>query len=76
MAGQSIRAATSYVCACCGAPLAMAAQDLKAWRVGAQFVCNEFCADGIPSPGNSKQKAERLVNVISDYNSGSCRLTP
>ena len=47
MVGQSLRAATSSVCACCGEPLAMAAQGMKAWRVGDHFVCNEFCADGI-----------------------------
>jgi hypothetical protein len=47
MAGQSLRAATSSVCACCGEPLAMAAQGMKAWRVSDHFVCNEFCADGI-----------------------------
>jgi hypothetical protein len=47
MAGQSLRAAISSVCACCGEPLAMAAQGMKAWRVGDHFVCNEFCADGI-----------------------------
>jgi hypothetical protein len=35
-------------CAVCGAPLASNATDLLAWRVGNQFVCNEFCADGLP----------------------------
>jgi hypothetical protein len=50
MAGQSLRATRSGVCAYCGEPLAMAAQAMKAWRVGDQFVCNEFCADGISSP--------------------------
>jgi hypothetical protein len=50
MAGQFLRAATSCVCAYCGEPLAMAAQGMKAWRVSDQFVCNEFCADGISPP--------------------------
>ena len=35
-------------CAHCGEPLAFnAAGAVVAWRVGDQFVCNEFCADGI-----------------------------
>jgi hypothetical protein len=35
-------------CAFCGAPLVSNAAGLVAWRVGNQFVCNEFCADGLP----------------------------
>ena len=34
-------------CACCGEPLYFNGRDVEAWRVGTQFVCNEFCADGI-----------------------------
>jgi hypothetical protein len=34
-------------CACCGEPLYFNGRDVEAWRVGSQFVCNEFCADGI-----------------------------
>jgi hypothetical protein len=35
-------------CAYCSAPLVSNAAGLVAWRVGNQFVCNEFCADGLP----------------------------
>jgi len=35
-------------CAFSGAPLVANATGLLAWRVGDQFVCNEFCADGLP----------------------------
>jgi hypothetical protein len=35
-------------CAYCGAPLTLNAAGVVAWRVGNRFVCNEFCADGLP----------------------------
>jgi hypothetical protein len=35
-------------CAYCGAPLSFNAAGIVAWRVGNRFVCNEFCADGLP----------------------------
>jgi hypothetical protein len=41
MSGQALR------CAYCGEPLALITRGVNAWRVGNQFVCNEFCADGI-----------------------------
>jgi hypothetical protein len=41
MSGQALR------CAYCGEPLALAPRGVNAWRVGNDFVCNEFCADGI-----------------------------
>jgi hypothetical protein len=72
MAGQSLRAATSSVCAYCGAPLAMAAQDLKAWRVGAQFVCNEFCADGIPLHRDNDERAAWLANEMPRFSQMRC----
>lgn len=34
-------------CACCGALLPVGFGGVEAWRIGNQFVCNEFCADGI-----------------------------
>ena len=40
MSGQNSR------CAYCGEPLVFTALGVKAWRVGNEFVCNEFCADG------------------------------
>ena len=36
-------------CAYCSAPLTFNAAGVVAWRVGNRFVCNEFCADGIPN---------------------------
>jgi hypothetical protein len=36
-------------CAFCGAPLAFNSAGVVAWRVGNQFVCNEFCAEGVPA---------------------------
>ena len=47
MSGHTIRPARSYVCAYCGEPLELTSQGVRAWRVGEEFVCNEFCADGI-----------------------------
>jgi hypothetical protein len=44
MSGQALR------CAYCGKPLALTTQGVNAWRVGNEFVCNEFCADGIAPP--------------------------
>jgi hypothetical protein len=35
-------------CAYCSAPLAFNVAGVVAWRVGNRFVCNEFCADGLP----------------------------
>jgi hypothetical protein len=35
-------------CAYCSAPLTSNAAGIVAWRVGNRFVCNEFCADGLP----------------------------
>jgi hypothetical protein len=64
MAGQFLRAATAYVCAYCGAPLAMAAQGMKAWRVGSQFVCNEFCADGISPDLDTPKAALAAVPIV------------
>ena len=34
-------------CAYCGEALALISRGVNAWRIGNQFVCNEFCADGI-----------------------------
>jgi hypothetical protein len=35
-------------CAYCRAPLTFNSAGVVAWRVGNRFVCNEFCADGVP----------------------------
>ena len=34
-------------CAYCGEPLEVFAYGILAWRAGRDFVCDEFCADGI-----------------------------
>jgi hypothetical protein len=45
MSGQALR------CAYCDEPLLLNSRGVNAWRVGNEFVCNEFCADGIaPRP--------------------------
>lgn len=51
MSGHSIRPRQSCRCAYCGEPLAFMAFGIAAWRVGSEFVCNEFCADGISCTG-------------------------
>jgi len=35
-----------YVCAYCGEPLIVTTLGVAAWRLGNDFFCNEFCADG------------------------------
>jgi hypothetical protein len=42
-------------CAYCSAPLAFNTAGVVAWRVGSRFVCNEFCADGVPDEFISPQ---------------------
>ncbi len=44
-------------CAYCGAPLTLNAVGVMAWRVGNQFVCNEFCADGLPDNTRERDAA-------------------
>ncbi len=46
-------------CAYCGAPLVANAAGLVAWRVGNRFVCNEFCADGLPDAAIVPQAVSR-----------------
>jgi hypothetical protein len=36
-------------CAYCGEPLVFNAVGIMAWRIGNDFVCNEFCAEGVSS---------------------------
>jgi hypothetical protein len=47
MSGQIVRVYSSHACAYCGEPLSFTSHGINAWRVKDQFVCNEFCADGI-----------------------------
>jgi hypothetical protein len=42
------RGSFSERCAYCGAPLPVNIEGVEAWRIGKAFVCNEFCADGLP----------------------------
>jgi hypothetical protein len=51
------RELTSSRCAYCGAPLTLNAAGVVAWRVGNQFVCNEFCADGLPDEMREREAA-------------------
>ena len=44
-------------CAYCGAPLTLNTAGVMAWRVGNQFVCNEFCADGLPDDMREREAA-------------------
>jgi hypothetical protein len=53
----SSRELSSGQCAYCGEPLAFNGAGVEAWRVGNQFVCNEFCADGIPDEPASTESA-------------------
>ena len=41
MSGHALR------CEYCGEPFVVTGYGVLAWRVGKEFVCNEFCADGI-----------------------------
>ena len=58
MSGQNSR------CAYCGEPLVFTALGVKAWRVGNEFVCNEFCADGISSSPSDSVKAAWRSNEL------------
>jgi hypothetical protein len=58
MSGQISR------CAYCGEPLVSTALGVKAWRVGNEFVCSEFCADGISSSSNDSVTAAWRSNEL------------
>jgi hypothetical protein len=47
-------------CAYCGEPLRFNTKGVEAWRVETQFVCNEFCADGISCDPASTETAVPL----------------
>ena len=34
-------------CACCGNPFPVVEGRVQQWRVGNQYACNEFCAEGV-----------------------------
>ncbi len=59
MAGQILH------CTYCGAPLVLTALGIRAWRVGNEFVCNEYCADGITPPDNNFRETALAVDLQS-----------
>ena len=58
MSGQNLR------CAYCGEPLAFTVLGIEAWRTGNEFVCNEFCTDGLPSTSSDTAKATLCSNEL------------
>jgi hypothetical protein len=55
---HSLSDKTSLVrCAYCGQPFAFNGFGVEAWQVGDRFVCNEFCADGLPDQRQSVEPA-------------------
>jgi hypothetical protein len=76
MSGQIFRFATSPVCAYCGEPLVFSTKGVKAWRAGDLFVCNEFCADGIPTPDNGTSKPPVVLRLRQARPWVSDRVTP
>jgi hypothetical protein len=52
-------------CAYCGEPLELNTQGVAAWRIGKEFVCNEYCADGIapadPTVSHCSSSGERIA---------------
>ena len=55
--GLLSRELTSSRCAYCSAPLTLNAAGVVAWRIGNKFVCNEFCADGLPDDMREREAA-------------------
>jgi len=58
MSGQNSR------CAYCGEPLAFNAHGVQAWRTGNEFVCNEFCADGLSFTSKDIAKTTLCSNEL------------
>jgi hypothetical protein len=52
-------------CAYCGEPLAFTKYGIEAWRVRNEYVCNEFCADGISSTSSDTVMATLRSNELS-----------
>ncbi len=64
MAGQGLR------CAYCGEPLTLITHGVAAWRVGSEFVCNEYCADGIV-PSDPKFTSTNLRSTVATTDAAS-----
>ena len=45
---RPLRVTACERCAYCGSLLPTNIEGVEAWRLGNKYVCNEFCADGIP----------------------------
>ena len=58
------RIPVSDSCAYCGKPLPLTSFGIGAWCTGKQFVCNEFCADGILP--NGEAVSERSNQVVAN----------
>jgi hypothetical protein len=54
---------SSHLCAYCGSVLPCNIEGVEAWRIGIQFVCNEFCADGI-SGDTDRQTGLPAVAIV------------
>ena len=65
MPAQFPRAVTSTACAYCGKPLAVVGLSTGGWRIRDQLVCNEYCADGLPSRSiDAKQDSANHLVVL------------
>ncbi len=53
-------------CAYCGDPLPMVGGRIQAWRVGDQYTCNEFCADGVEDQPPKRKASLNGVAYASD----------
>jgi hypothetical protein len=54
------------LCAYCGSVLPRNMEGVAAWRVGSRFVCNEFCADGIPLQVAARTSSRRSIMPARD----------
>jgi uncharacterized protein with PIN domain len=59
MSSQNLR------CAYCGEPLAFTTHGIEAWRVRNEYVCNEFCADGVSLDSTNNLEATLQSNELS-----------
>jgi hypothetical protein len=56
------------LCAYCGSLLPLNLSGVEAWRIGNRFVCNEFCADGIPiemAAGASNRRSREPAHDVA-----------
>jgi hypothetical protein len=45
----------STTCAYCGNPFPMVEGRIQQWRIGDQYTCNEFCAEGVESQASERR---------------------